>query len=153
MRTIVLAAATAVTTAAFNASPVSGAEVRCPPSLTVQAQPESPGGWSPYPARDSHAFSGVSLVEGDRAKEMASPAPATLAPDRSLRRGRSETQQWDFAGPRRENVFLVCRYTGTQATIALDLPRDVRRCQLTFETDSRGAMVEDPRSAPQFLCR
>jgi len=150
MRTIALAAATTIAAATF---PAFAAEVRCPPNLTVQAQPESPGGWSPYPAKDSHAFSGVSLVEGDRAKEMASPAPATLAPDRSLRRGRSETQQWDFAGPRRENVFLVCRYTGTQATIALDLPRDVRRCQLTFETDSRGSMVEGPRNAPQFLCR
>ncbi|MBP2291129.1 STY0301 family protein [Azospirillum rugosum] len=138
---------------ALCASHAVAAEVRCPANLTVQAQPDAPGGWSPYPAKDSHAFAGVSLVEGDRAKEMASPAPATLAPDRNLRRGRSETQQWDFIGPRRDNVFLLCRYTGTQATIALDLPREVRRCQFTFEIDARGAMVDSPRTAPQFLCR
>lgn len=138
---------------ALCASHAVAAEVRCPATLTVQAQPEAPGGWSPYPAKDSHAFSGVSLVEGDRAKEMASPAPATLAPDRSLRRGRSETQQWDFIGPRRDNVFLVCRYAGTQATLALDLPREVRRCQYTFEIDARGALVDSPRNPPQFLCR
>ncbi|WP_448203170.1 STY0301 family protein [Azospirillum sp. sgz302134] len=128
-------------------------EVRCPPSLTVQAQPEAPGGWSPYPAKDSHVFSTMSLVEGDRAKEMASPAPATLAPERSLRRGRSETQMWDFIGPRRENVFVICSYAGTQATIALDLPREVRRCQFTFEIDQRGAFVENPRNPPQLVCR
>ena len=139
---ILLAASTAV-----------AAEVRCPPSLGVQGQPEAPTGWTPYPGKDSHAFSGVSLVEGDRAKEMASPSPATLAPERTVRRGRSATHVWDFIGPRRENVFLVCRYAGTQATIALDLPRDVRRCEFTFETDARGNAVDDPRKAPQFLCR
>lgn len=135
------------------ASPAIAAEVRCPPSLAVQGQPEAPTGWTPYPAKDSHAFSGVSLVEGDRAKEMASPAPATLAPERTVRRGRSATQNWDFIGPRRDNVFVVCRYTGTQATIALDLPRDVRRCQFTFETDTHGNIVDDARKAPQFICR
>lgn len=129
------------------------AEVRCPPNLTVQGQPDAPSGWTPYPAKDTHAFSGITLVEGDRAKEMASPAPATLAPERTVRRGRVMTQAWDFVGPRRENLFLICRYTGTQATIALDLPRDVHRCQFTFETDNRGAVVEDPRKPPQFLCR
>ncbi|MBP2312360.1 STY0301 family protein [Azospirillum soli] len=139
---ILLAASTAV-----------AAEVRCPPSLGVLGQPEAPTGWTPYAAKDSHAFSGVSLVEGDRVKEMASPAPAALAPERTVRRGRSATQVWDFVGPRRENVFLVCRYAGTQATIALDLPRDVRRCEFTVETDARGNAVDDPRKAPQFLCR
>ncbi len=148
MRTLLLS-----TLLALCASHAVAAEVRCPATLTVQAQPDAPGGWSPYPAKDSHAFSGISLVEGDRAKEMASPAPATQAPDRSLRRGRSETQQWDFIGPRRDNVFLICRYMGTQATIALDLPREVRRCQFTFEIDARGAMVDSPRTPPQFLCR
>jgi len=138
---------------ALTASTTHAADVRCPPSLSVQGQPEAPTGWTPYPAKDSHTFSGVSLVEGDRAKELASPAPATLAPERTVRRGRSTTQNWDFIGPRRENVFLVCRYTGTQATIALDLPRDVRRCQFTFETDARGNIVDDPRKAAQFLCR
>lgn len=137
----------------LSAAPALAAEVRCPASLTTQAQPDAPGGWAPYPARDSHAFSGASLVEGDRAKEMAASAPAALAPDRNIRRGRSETQLWDFVGPRRENVFLVCRYAGTQATIALDLPREVRRCQLTYEIDARGTMVDSPRTPPQLLCR
>lgn len=139
--------------AVLLSAPMVAAEVRCPASLTVQAQPDALGGWAPYPAKDSHVFSGVSLVEGDRVKEMAAPAPATLAPERTVRRGRSETQLWEFIGPRRDNVFLVCRYAGTQATIALDLPREVRRCQFTFEIDARGAMVESPRNPPQFLCR
>ncbi|MDQ2101351.1 STY0301 family protein [Azospirillum isscasi] len=135
------------------AAPALAAEVRCPPSLTVQAQPEAPGGWSPYPAKDQHAFAGVSLVEGERTEQMISPAPAALEPDRSLRRGRSETRQWDFPAARRNTVFLICRYAGTQATLAIDLPRTVRRCQITEETDARGVVPEKPAAAPQFLCR
>lgn len=140
-----------------TAGPALANEVRCPPSLTVQAQPEAPGGWSPYPAKDQHAFAGVTLVEGDRAARMADPAlaaaPAGLEPDRSLRRGRSETRQWDFPAARRDSVFLICRYGGTQATLAIDLPRTVRRCQITEETDARGIVLDKPATPPQFLCR
>ncbi|OYD81755.1 STY0301 family protein [Azospirillum brasilense] len=139
--------------AAVTAGPTFANEVRCPASLTVQAQPEAPGGWSPYPAKDQHAFAGVALVEGDRAAQLTSPAPAALEPDRSLRRGRSETRQWDFPAARRTNVFLICRYSGTQATLAIDLPRTVRRCQITEETDARGMVLDKPEAAPQFLCR
>ncbi|WP_449226835.1 STY0301 family protein [Azospirillum argentinense] len=137
--------------AALAATPAFADEIRCPPSLTVQAQPEAPGGWSPYPAKDQHAFAGVALVEGDRATQMA--APTALEPDRSLRRGRSEVRQWDFPAARRSNVFLICRYNGTQATLAIDLPRTVRRCQITEETDARGIVLDKPATAPPFLCR
>ena len=136
-----------------TAGPALANEVRCPASLTVQAQPEAPGGWSPYPAKDQHAFAGVALVEGDRTAQMTSPAPTALEPDRSLRRGRSEIRQWDFPAARRDNVFLICRYAGTQATLAIDLPRTVRRCQITEETDARGMVLDKPATAPQFLCR
>ena len=138
--------------AAVTADPALANEVRCPASLTVQAQPEAPGGWSPYPAKDQHAFAGVALVDGDRATQMAA-APAALEPDRSMRRGRSEIRQWDFPAARRDNVFLICRYNGTQATLAIDLPRTVRRCQITEETDARGMVLDKPATAPQFLCR
>ncbi|WP_454018203.1 STY0301 family protein [Azospirillum sp. Marseille-Q6669] len=136
-----------------TAGPALANEVRCPASLAVQAQPEAPGGWSPYPAKDQHAFVGVALVEGERPTQMAAPAPAALEPDRSLRRGRSEVRQWDFPAARRNNVFLICRYAGTQATLAIDLPRTVRRCQITEETDARGIVLDKPATAPQFLCR
>ena len=149
----ILAALALLLAGAVLATPVLGNEVRCPPCLTVQAQPEAPGGWSPYPAKDQHAFTGISLVEGDRTERMASPAPAALEPDRSLRRGRSETRQWDFPAARRSNVFLVCRYAGTEATLAIDLPRTVRRCRIVEETDARGMVLEKPAAAPQFLCR
>ena len=141
-------------TLASTALPTLAAtELRCPPSLTVQTQPEAPGGWSPYPAKDTHSFAGITLIEGERAAQMASAAPASLAPDREVRRGRSLVQAWEFPGPRRENVFLLCRYRSTQATLAIDLPRDVRRCTLTLEVDARGAVVEDAKTPPQVSCR
>jgi len=134
-------------------SALAATELRCPPALTVQAQPEAPGGWSPYPAKDLHSFAGITLIEGERASQMASDAPASLAPDREVRRGRSLVQSWEFAGPRREPVFLLCRYRDTRATLAIDLPREIRRCTLTLETDLRGAVVEEPKNAPQLACR
>lgn len=127
--------------------------LQCPASLTVQAQPDAPGGWSPYPGRDSHGFAGISLVEGDRASEMTSASPATLAPDREVRRGRSIVQVWEFTGTRRRNVFLVCRYRDTQATLAADLPSHIRRCTLTLATDIRGTVLDDPKTPPQLDCR
>ncbi|CAO3422197.1 STY0301 family protein [Azospirillum endophyticum] len=151
MRSILVAAAFLLTAASSSAQAAGG--LQCPASLTVQAQPDAPGGWSPYPGRDSHGFAGISLVEGDRAAQMTAAAPATLAPDREVRRGRSLVQVWEFTGARRENVFLVCRYRDTQATLAADLPRQIRRCTLTLETDIRGAVPEVPKTPPQLDCR
>lgn len=127
--------------------------LQCPASLTVQAQPDAPGGWSPYPGRDSHGFAGISLVEGDRASEMTSASPATLAPDREVRRGRSIVQVWEFTGARRRNIFLVCRYRDTQATLAADLPSHFRRCTLTLATGIRGTVLDDSKTPPQLDCR
>ncbi len=127
--------------------------LQCPASLTVQAQPDAPGGWSPYPGRDSHGLAGITLVEGDRATQMATASPAALAPDREVRRGRGIVQVWEFTGARRRNILLVCRYRDTQATLAADLPSHVRRCTLTLETDIRGTVLDDPKTPPQLDCR
>lgn len=151
MRPILVMAA--VTLCGVAGPALAAAELRCPPSLNVQAQPDAPGGWSPYPGRDSHSFTGISLIEGDRATQMASASRAILAPDRETRRGRALVQAWEFAAARRETVFLLCRYRDTEATLAIDLPRSVRRCTLTLETDARGAPVEDPKTPPQLACR
>lgn len=132
---------------------MAATEIHCPPSLLVQSQPDAPTGWSPYPGKDSHVLSGITLTEGDRATQMAAAAPATLAPDREVRRGRSLIQVWEFSGPRRENVFLLCRYRNTQATLAVDLPRSVRRCTVSLELDARGERVEEPKAPLQTDCR
>lgn len=151
MRPILVIAALALCAVARPAP--AATELRCPPSLTVQAQPEAPGGWSPYPAKDTHSFTGITLIEGDRASQMTASAPASLAPEREVRRGRSIVQAWEFPGARRENLFLLCRYRNTQATLAIDLPREIRRCTLTLEVDARGSVVDEPKTAPQLSCR
>ncbi|MFD1624322.1 STY0301 family protein [Azospirillum griseum] len=139
--------------ASLSAPALAATELRCPPSLMVQAQPDAPSGWSPYPGKDSHPLVGVTIIEGDRAAQMASASPVTLAPDREVRRGRSMIQVWEFPGARKENVFLLCRYRNTQATLAADLPRGVRRCTVTLELDARGEWVPEPKGPIQTDCR
>ncbi|PWC32466.1 STY0301 family protein [Azospirillum sp. TSO35-2] len=153
MRPILVTAALTLGLTSGVATPALAAALQCPQTLTVQAQPEAPGGWSPYPGKDTHSLTGITLVEGDRATQMTSAAPATLAPDHETPRGRSLVQVWTFDAARRENIILVCRYRNTQATLAIDLPRHARRCTLTLETDPRGRVIEEPKTPLQLDCR
>lgn len=52
-----------------------------------------------------------------------------------------------------QNVFLLCRYRNTQATLAVDLPRGVRRCTVTLELNGRGEPVAEPKAPLQTDCR
>ncbi len=145
----------AVAALSLSAAPAARAatELRCPSTLMVQAQPDAPSGWSPYPGKDSHPLVGVTIIEGDRAAQMASAARVTLAPDREVRRGRSLIQVWEFPGARKDTIFLLCRYRGTEATLAADLPRGTRRCTVTLELDARGEWIPEPKGPIQNECR
>ncbi|CAO3353495.1 STY0301 family protein [Azospirillum palustre] len=126
---------------------------QCPPTVSVTAQPEAPGGWAPYPGRDSHSFIGITLIEGDRAQQMATTSRTTLAPDSETRHARRLVQIWEFDAAQRGKLFVLCRYRGTEATLAADLPRQTRRCTLTLETDIRGNVLDEPKTPPQLDCR
>lgn len=139
--------------AALSSPALAAGGPQCPPTITVTAQPDAPAGWAPYPGRDSHRFIGITLIEGDRAQQMASASRTTLAPDREMQHGRRLTQVWEFDASQRGTLFVLCRYRGTEATLAADLPRETRRCTLTLETDIRGAVLDEPKTAPLFDCR
>lgn len=145
---LVLALVLALTGRAF------AADLTCPPTLEVRSTPDAPGGWSPYPARDGHGFAGAFFYEGSRETVMAAtPPPVPLAPSRVFRHTRFTSQFWEFIGPRTKNVVLVCRYGGTKAAIAIDLPRDVHRCEQAVATDRRGTPLDQGKEPPRFLCR
>lgn len=133
-------------------TPALAAGPQCPTTLTVTAQPEAPGGWAPYPGRDRHDFDGLTFIEGDRATQMATTLRATLAPDET-RHARRLVQLWEFDAEERGKIFLLCRYRGTDATLAVDLPPRIRRCTLTWETDIKGDVLDDPKKPPQLDCR
>ncbi|PWC87758.1 hypothetical protein TSH100_09355 [Azospirillum sp. TSH100] len=144
---------TACLSLAAISSPTLAAGPQCPPTITVTAQPEAPGGWAPYAGRDSHGFVGITLIEGDRATQMASASRSTLAPDNEAKHARKLVQVWEFDAAQRGKLFVLCRYRGTEATLAADLPRQTRRCTLTLETDIRGAVLDEPKTPPQLDCR
>ncbi|BAI72237.1 hypothetical protein AZL_015990 [Azospirillum sp. B510] len=151
MRPFLVTASLALATASCPALAAGGPQ--CPASVTVTAQPDAPGGWAPYSGRDSHPFIGITLIEGDRTEQMASAARTTLAPDREARHARRLIQLWEFDTRQMGKIFVLCRYRDTQATLAADLPRHTRRCTLTLETDLGGAVLDDPKTPPQFDCR
>ncbi|WP_244434059.1 STY0301 family protein [Azospirillum sp. B506] len=119
----------------------------------MTAQPEEPGGWSPYPGRDNHGFIGITLIEGDRATQMATTFRTTLAPANETRHARKLVHLWEFEADQRGKIFLLCRYRDTEAALAVDLQRRIRRCTLTWETDIRGDVPENPKNPPQLDCR
>ena len=144
---------TALLLIAALSPPALAAGPQCPPTITVTAQPEAPGGWAPYPGRDSHGFVGITLIEGDRTAQMASASRTTLAPDSETKHARKLVQLWEFDAAQRGKLFVLCRYRGTEATLAADLPRQTRRCTLTLETDIRGEVLDEPKTSPQLDCR
>lgn len=142
----------------ISAAPASATElagtISCPPVLSFQAMPEAPYGWLPNPAKDVAAFKEGRLIKAeDRAKLGSLPLPDGVAADRVVRRARSATSQWSLNGTRAPHMILLCLYQDTSASVALELPRSIRRCDFTSETDDRGNRRDRAERPAQFVCR
>ena len=128
--------------------------ISCPPVLSYQAMPEAPYGWLPNPARDVAAFREGRLIRADdRAKLATLPPPEGLPADRQVKRARSTTSQWSVNGARAPQLILLCQYQNTSASLAIEIPRNIRRCEFTTEIDDRGNRRDRVGSVPQFICR
>jgi hypothetical protein len=117
--------------------------VRCPPSLLVRDQPEAPTGWVGDAGSAEHRFERASLFEGAMG-EQRKPAPVDLAPDSDTREGATAKQLWKLDAY--EGVLLVCRYQGTRATLALQVPDSIQTCEQVLPLDASGHVdgVKDP---------
>lgn len=85
------------------------AEVHCPPSVSARGKT--------FPLADASVFDGPPEEHAD------------LMPD-------LETSEWDIATDQKagktpgRSLYLVCRYSGSQRTVSLRIPRDATRCKV-----------------------
>ena len=130
MRTFfVIAAAIAATLSTAAAS-----ELSCPATLDTD---ETSGG---MPV--SYKFRYVSFFDGDP-REMAD-----LAPDEGPNPKVLE-QRWQFTRSPDRPIVMVCRYHGTDRTIATEVPPDVQECRLEGLITDNGEVV----GSPTLTCR
>jgi len=72
-----------------------------------------------------------------------------LAPDDDKKVRGKVTQSWSLKDYRSMNIFLRCRYQGTEAVLAQDIPTNVQTCTFTFEIDRKGTIT----GGRNFACR
>jgi hypothetical protein len=91
-----------------------------------------------------HSFDRVSIYNG----KQGGPE-YDLAPDDEKKAGVKVTQTWILKGYRSMNVFLRCRYQGTEAVISKDIPANFQACTFTFNISPKGEIT----GGRSFACR
>src|SRR4051812_14300227 len=96
------------------------------------------------PAAEGHPFDRVSIYNGKQGGQEYE-----LAPDDDKKAGTKVTQIWMLKDYRSMNIFLRCRYQGTQVVRTLDIPASLQACTFVFDI-SRNGKITGGRS---FACR
>ena len=91
-----------------------------------------------------HPFDRISIYNGKQGGQEYE-----LAPDDDKKVGVKVTQSWLLKDYRSMNIFLRCRYQGTEAVIARDIPANFQTCTFKFDISPKGA-ISGGRS---FSCR
>ena len=106
----------------------------CPPTLETAA---TPGGQP-----QSFKFRYVSFFDGDP-KDLAD-----LAPDDGPDPTKLE-QRWQFTRTKERPIIMICRYHGTDRTIQMEVPPEIKECRLEGLIDDEGQIV----GSPTLTCR
>ena len=91
-----------------------------------------------------HPFDRVSIFNGKQGGQEYD-----LAPDDEKNVRGKITQTWFLKDYRSMNIFLRCRYQGTEAVISKDIPANVQTCTLTFDISPKGEIT----GGRSFVCR
>ncbi len=119
---------------ALVASAAQGQTVACPATVQVTAAG----------AKVERPFERVSIYNGKQGGEEYE-----LAPDDEKTTGRKIVQSWFLKDYRSMNLFMRCRYRGTEVTRSIDLPPRLETCTFTFELQKDGTIT----GKPQAVCR
>ncbi len=115
----------------------------CPVTIDVRETVTPLTGWQASPANATHTFERLSIYNGrSGGKEFE------LAPDDEKKQGGQITQTWRLAGYRDMNIFVRCRYRGTELVLSRDVPKRFDICVFTFDTNNVGKI----KGHPTFSC-
>jgi len=117
----------------------------CPATIAVIESATAAPPWhaEASPAKD-HKFLRPSIYNGTPGgKEYE------LAPDNEKSGGKRVRQEWNLSAYRDMNLFLRCRYAGTEVTAVADIPASLKTCEFTF----RNVPGNQPVASPSFECR
>jgi hypothetical protein len=120
------------------------APLSCPASIEVTETAGAVSGWKIEDAKAKRAFERISIyngTNGDREFE--------LAPDDQKEERSRITQTWYLRGYRSMNMFLRCRYSGTQVVLSKDIPEGLETCVFAFSSDKSGKIT----GTSSFVCR
>jgi hypothetical protein len=95
-------------------------------------------------ANAGHPFDRVSIYNGKQGGQEYE-----LAPDDEKKVGAKVTQSWFLKDYRTMNIFLRCRYQGTEMVIAKDIPANVQTCTFAFDISPKGEIT----GGRSFACR
>lgn len=91
-----------------------------------------------------HPFDRVSIYNGKQGGQEYE-----LAPDDEKKVRTKVTQSWFLKDYRSMNIFLRCRYQGTEMVIAKDIPANLQTCVFVFDISSKGEIT----GGRSFACR
>ena len=72
-----------------------------------------------------------------------------LAPDDEKKVGTKVTQSWFLKDYRTMNIFVRCRYQGTEMVISKDIPANIQTCTFAFDISPKGEIT----GGRSFACR
>lgn len=96
------------------------------------------------PANAGHPFDRVSIFNGKQGGQEYE-----LAPDDEKKVRVKVTQSWFLKDYRTMNVFVRCRYQGTEMVISKDVPANLQTCTFTFDISPKGEIT----GGRSFACR
>jgi hypothetical protein len=95
-------------------------------------------------AKSEHKFERPSIYNGTPGKQEYD-----LAPDDTQTAGKRVRETWNLADYRDMNLFVRCRYLGTQATVVTNIPAPLKTCVFSFQN----VAGDQPVASPAFECK
>lgn len=126
---IVRPAILALTVSVCFGGSARAAPLHCPPTLKVEQRvTEVPVGLSAFDSESRHGWTNAQFSDGPPDER------AWLAPDRTVRNGRSFTNVWTF-GKSPAGTWLACAYDGTSMIVASRLSDGITRCEISYDSN------------------
>jgi hypothetical protein len=134
-----------VVVAILTAQPLCAqTELSCPSTIDVVETAAPVSGWQSASATAKHKFERISIYNGKNGGQEYD-----LAPDDEKQDHGRVTQVWHLTGYRTMNIFLRCRYAGTELVLSKDIPAHFQNCTLSFTMDKSGNIG----GTSSFTCR